>query len=217
MTPVPDTSPLGDSAITVQFGTSKSAELLQRIQTTASHLRSAHLPHVEDVVPAYLAITVFYDSLATTYEEMKNVLIDAIDTPFAEESSGSPAREHVIPVRYDGPDLLVVAEHCHMTVDEVVGVHSATTYTVDILGFVPGFAYMSEVDKRIQLPRRSAPRTRVPAGSVAIAGAHTGVYPLDTPGGWHILGSTTTRMFDASRDQPALLAAGDVVRFERLR
>jgi KipI family sensor histidine kinase inhibitor len=211
----PDTSPLGDSAITIRFGTEKSSELLQRIHGAASQLRRLNLPHVEDIVPAYLTITIFYDALATTYEELRSDVIGALDILETNRITTSP-REHVIPVRYSGPDLSFVASQCRLSVDDVIAIHSAVSYTVDILGFVPGFAYLSELDARIQLPRRSEPRTRVPAGSVAIAGGHTGVYPLDTPGGWHILGTTEIRMFDITRDQPALFAAGDVVRFVRI-
>lgn len=216
MTQVHDALPLGDSAITIKFGADKSPALLRQIHTTAAHLRGQRLPHVEDIVPAYLAITVFYDSLAASYEEMKAVLVAAIETGEVAELAELPVREHVIAVRYDGPDLEHVAQRCRLTVDDVITIHSAGTYTVDLLGFVPGFAYLSEVDARIQIPRRAEPRTRVPAGSVAIAGAHTGIYPLDTPGGWHVLGSTAIRMFDVTREPPALFAAGDVVRFERV-
>jgi KipI family sensor histidine kinase inhibitor len=102
-----------------------------------------------------------------------------------------------------------------LSADEVIARHIGRTYTVDLLGFVPGFGYLSELDTAIQLPRRSQPRLRVPAGSVAIAGAQTAVYPLDTPGGWHIIGRTDRVMFDPSRDPPALLRAGDKVRFVR--
>src|SRR6185503_2691797 len=126
-------------------------------------------------------------------------------------------RQHVIPVRYDGIDLEAVATAVGLSVEQVIARHTARTYTVDLLGFVPGFAYLSEVDPALQLPRRPQPRPRVAAGSVAIAAAQTGVYPLDTPGGWHIIGTTTTLMFDPARDQPALLAPGDAVRFERVR
>jgi KipI family sensor histidine kinase inhibitor len=100
-----------------------------------------------------------------------------------------------------------------LSVDAVVARHSARTYSVDLLGFVPGFAYLSELDPALQLPRRAQPRPRVARGSVAIAAALTGVYPLDTPGGWHIIGATSIVMFDPARQPPVLLAPGDTVRF----
>ena len=119
-------------------------------------------------------------------------------------------------MRYDGIDLDSVAGALGLTREQVIARHAGRTYTVDLLGFVPGFAYLSELDPSLHISRRAQPRPRVAAGSVAIAAAQTGVYPLDTPGGWHIIGSTTTVLFDPTRDQPALFAAGDSVRFERI-
>jgi KipI family sensor histidine kinase inhibitor len=120
-------------------------------------------------------------------------------------------------VRYDGPDLDFIASSTGLSVGEVVARHSGRSYTVDLLGFVPGFGYLGELDPALHLPRREQPRPRVAAGSVAIAAAQTAIYPLDTPGGWHIIGSTSTVMFDPARDAPALLAPGDTVQFERVQ
>jgi len=209
--------PLGDTAITITFGTERSVELLRRIQAAVRSLESQRIPHVNDIVPAYLALTVFYDPLQTSYQEMAARLLDACDRPGASAFIRTSPREHVIPVRYDGIDLESVASATRLSVEEVVARHTARRYTVDLLGFVPGFAYLSELDAQLQVPRRPQPRPRVAAGSVAIAAAQTGVYPLDTPGGWHIIGSTTTVMFDPARDPPALLAPGDAVRFEQIR
>jgi KipI family sensor histidine kinase inhibitor len=209
--------PLGDSAVTITFGTERSAELLAQIHATARSLESAGIPHVEDVVPAYLALTVYYDALHTTYEDMAKSILDACDQPTRRARDSTPARSHLIPVRYDGMDLEAVAAATGLAAAEVIARHSGRAYTVDLLGFVPGWAYLSELDPALQLPRRSEPRPRVMAGSVAIAAAQTGVYPLDTPGGWHIIGHTETVMFDPTRQPPALLRAGDTVRFERVK
>ena len=209
--------PLGDSAVTIAFGSDRSVELLERIHATARSLEAARIPHVEDIVPAYLALTVFYDALHTSYDAIAKSLLDACDRPTQSHGEQIEPRNHLIPVRYDGTDLDAVAAATGLAVDEVIERHSARTYTVDLLGFVPGFAYLSELDPSLQLPRRAEPRPRVPAGSVAIAAAQTGVYPLDTPGGWHIIGRTEIKMFDPMRDPPALLRAGDVVRFETVR
>ena len=206
--------PLGDSAVTIAFGTERSAELLERIHATARSLEAARIPHVEDVVPAYLALTVFYDALQISYDEIAKNLLDACERPIHSRGQQTEPHTHVIPVRYDGIDLDAVAAATGLSVGEVIERHSARTYTVDLLGFVPGFAYLSELDPSLQLARRAEPRPRVSAGSVAIAAAQTAVYPLDTPGGWHIIGRTETVMFDPTRDPPALLRAGDVVRFE---
>jgi KipI family sensor histidine kinase inhibitor len=209
------THPLGDTAIAITFGADRSAELLNRVHSAARSLITAKIPHVEDIVPAYLALTVFYDPVGTSYDEVSRNLLDACDRATHSTSAAVP-REHRIPVRYDGVDLEAVAASTGLSVDEIVARHSARTYTVDLLGFVPGFAYLSELDMAMQLPRRAQPRPRVAAGSVAIAAAQTAVYPLDTPGGWHIIGNTQMVMFDPTRATPALLAPGDTVRFERV-
>lgn len=207
--------PLGDSAINITFASERSPELLRFIHAAARSIQAARIPNVDDVVPAYLALTIFYDPLRASYQEMASRLVDACQT-INESKVDRNNRQHVIPVRYDGIDLEAVATGVGLSVEQVITRHTARTYTVDLLGFVPGFAYLSEVDPALQLPRRPQPRPRVAAGSVAIAAAQTAVYPLDTPGGWHIIGTTTTLMFDPARDQPALLAPGDAVRFERV-
>ncbi len=206
--------PLGDSAVTITFGTERSAALLERIHATAHSLEAARIPHVEDVVPAYLALTVFYDALHTSYDEIAKTLLDACDRPARPKGEAAAARHYLIPVHYDGMDLDAVATATGLSAGEVISRHSGRNYSVDLLGFVPGFAYLSELHPSLQLPRRSEPRPRVPGGSVAVAAAQTAVYPLDTPGGWHIIGRTDSVMFDATREPPALLRAGDKVRFE---
>ena len=207
---------LGDSAVTIVFGTERSAELLERIHAAARSLEAARIPNVEDIVPAYLALTIFYDALHASYDEIAKELLDACGHPTQFRGEGAEPRNHLIPVRYDGLDLDAVAAATGLTVGDVIARHSAVAYTVDLLGFVPGFGYLSELDPSLRIPRRPEPRPRVPAGSVAIAAAQTAVYPLDTPGGWHVIGRTETVMFDPAREPPALLRAGDTVRFERV-
>ena len=212
----PVAQPLGDSAITITFGSERSPELLHHLHAAARSLSSAGIPHVNDVVPGYLGLTVFYDPLSTTYREIAPKLVRECERVDHASAARREEREHVIPVRYEGIDLESIASATGLPADEVVARHGARIYTVDLLGFVPGFAYLSELEPALQIPRRPQPRPRVAAGSVAIAAAQTAVYPLDTPGGWHIIGSTTTVMFDPARDPPALLAPGDSVRFERV-
>lgn len=213
--PAPRVFPLGDSAITIELGAERSSELLRAVHSAASIIRDARIDSVEDVVPAYLAVTVFYNSLRTPFGEMSQRLLDALARGEAHDRIAG-SRHHTIPVRYDGVDLPSVAEQTSLTPREIIDLHAARTYTVDLLGFAPGWAYLSELDPRLQIPRRSQPRPRVAAGSVAIAANQTGVYPLDTPGGWHIIGRTDAVMFDAQRDPPALFNPGDTVRFERV-
>jgi KipI family sensor histidine kinase inhibitor len=209
--------PLGDSALTIAFGTEKSAELLKRVHAATFAVSAASLPEVEDVVTAYLSLAVFYDSRKTSYSEVATRVLGVCERA----SIAGPAPEtsliHEIPITYDGPDLEDVATSLGLSIEDVIGRHLARTYSVDLIGFVPGWAYLSELDPALHLPRRAQPRPRVPAGSVAIAGAQTGVYPLATPGGWHIIGHTDTVMFDPARDPPAIFRPGDKVRFVRAR
>jgi len=209
--------PLGDSAITIVLGDEKSADLLQRVHAAAAALAAEKLANVQDIVPAYLGVAVFYDSLRASFAEMQAKLVAVCERATDSTSVSNKIREHEIPVTYDGPDLAAVAAACGVSTAEVIERHSGAPYTVDLLGFVPGFGYLSELDPSLRLPRRPQPRPRVPAGSVAIAGAQTAVYPLDTPGGWHIIGRTETVMFDPKRNPPSTLRAGDTVRFVSVR
>jgi KipI family sensor histidine kinase inhibitor len=205
--------PLGDSALTIAFGTEKTAELLRRVHAAAFSVSAAAFPEVDDVVAAYLSLAVFYDSATTSYSEIAPKILGVCERASIAGPPPEASRTHEISVIYGGPDLEDVATSLSLSTENVIGRHLARTYTVDLIGFVPGWAYLSELDPALHLPRRAQPRPRVPAGSVAIAGAQTGVYPLVTPGGWHIIGHTDTVMFDSSRDPPAILHPGDKVRF----
>ncbi|HEX6629013.1 MAG TPA: 5-oxoprolinase subunit PxpB [Gemmatimonadaceae bacterium] len=207
--------PLGDSAITIELGSERSPELLREVHAAAAQIRLAGLDEIEDVVPAYLALSVFYDPLRSSFSEIAERVLEILSARDSVSAAEDP-RHHVIPVRYDGVDLESVAAATKLTAEQVIELHTARTYTVDLLGFVPGWAYLSELDQRLQIARRPQPRPRVARGSVAIAATQTGIYPLDTPGGWHIIGNTNTALFDPSRDPPSLLKAGDTVRFERV-
>lgn len=214
MSGLPRIEPLGDSALLVVLGEGTDPALAARVLDLAAHLREAGLPAVTDVVPAYGSLAVFFDPLATRGEALAERL--ALASRAVGRHPTAPLAErriHVLPVRYDGPDLALVAERTGLSRDEVVRRHSAPVYHVHFLGFVPGFAYLGPLDPTLVLPRREAPRRRVPPGSVAIAGAQTGVYPVETPGGWHLIGRTDVSLFDPARNPPNLLAAGDRVRF----
>lgn len=200
--------PLGESALLIQLPDDVRPG---RAAALAARLRESRPAGVLDAVAAYETVAVYFDPLACSPQELGDLLMrEARHVPAATRES---AIEHVIPVVYDGEDLDSVAARAGMPRAEVVEIHIARAYTVSAIGFVPGFAYLDELDDRLRIPRRDTPRARVPAGSVAIAGAQTAVYPLTTPGGWHIIGRTEARMFDASRSPPSLLAVGDSVRF----
>lgn len=178
----------------------------------------ANIDGVLDVVPSYATLAAYYDPIRVQYDR----LVSRLRSVFAEVRdgrTGCPADEEKrrtvrILVRYDGEDLADIAARTGLTHDRIVQLHAAREYHVYVIGFVPGFAYLGELDDALVLPRRATPRKRVPAGSVAIAEAQTGIYPFSTPGGWHIIGTTSTKMFDPSAVEPALLSVGDTVIFE---
>ena len=210
--------PLGEAAWTVVLGDRVDRELNARVRALAARIEAARLPGVIEVVPAYAALTVFFDRAAADGGALRAALETlAAEPPNADGRAPvpeSPGRLIEIPVRYDGPDLDEVAQRTDLTRDQVVRRHAGREYLVYFLGFAPGFAYLGDLDPCLVLPRRETPRTRVPPGSVAIAGAQTAVYPLTTPGGWHLIGRTERVMFDPIRKPPVLLAPGDRVRFE---
>ncbi|NOT09060.1 MAG: 5-oxoprolinase subunit PxpB [Gemmatimonadales bacterium] len=205
--------PLGGGAWTIRLGDVVSRENHARVTALAGRLADAAIPGVLEVLPAYATVTVFFDPARVNPADIRSRIEATLALPRSEGAEHPAGRLVEIPVRYDGPDLHEVADRTGLAEAEVVARHSTPEYLVYLLGFVPGFAYLGDLDPALVLPRRAAPRTRVPAGSVAIAGAQTGVYPFASPGGWHLLGSTTLRLFDPARTPPALLSPGDRVRF----
>ncbi|MCW2744285.1 MAG: allophanate hydrolase [Mycobacterium sp.] len=179
-----------------------AAVLRERI--AAAGLQAAEL------VPGAATVLV----LAPTRQGLPDLLalVDGLEEAVA-AAPGDAAVEVTLPVSYDGPDLAVVAEATGLAVDEVVRLHAATVYTAAFTGFAPGFAYLTGLPEQLQLPRRAEPRTRVPAGSVAVADVYTAVYPRESPGGWNLLGTTDAVLFDPDRVPAALLAPGTRVRF----
>jgi inhibitor of KinA len=204
----------GDSALLVQFEERIDAGINARVVELAARLEAGRLPGVRDVVPTYRSLAVYFDPLATDPEE----LVRAIERR-ASDLGPVPARDAqplAVPVCYGGecgPDLAEVAGESGLAESDVAEIHAAVVYRVFVLGFAPGFPYMGLVDPRIAVTRRRSPRLRVPAGSVGIAARQTGIYPIDTPGGWRLIGRTPLRIFDAGRAEPFLLKAGDAVRF----
>ena len=207
--------PSGDTMLLVEWEQVVDPVVNQRAIALAARLqgRVGHL--VRDIVPGYCSLGVHFDPLLTDIVALERA-IDEEARQVRDDEVPPDATVVEIPVRYggvEGPDLESVAEWAGCTMDDVIARHASGTYRVYMLGFVPGFAYMGRVDPSIAAPRHRVPRERVPAGSVGIAGAQTGVYPVATPGGWRIIGQTDTVMFDASRPTPNLVRPGDSVRF----
>ncbi len=215
---VPLVTPLGDGALTLTFGNGISEELSEAVVMRARAIGDAAIVGVTDVVPSYATVTIFYDAATIGYDDIRRRVLDVVGDggDFEPSSAQVERRIHRIAVVYDGEDLAEVAKRTGLSTAGVISLHSEMEYRVFVTGFVPGFAYLGVLDERLSLPRREAPRKRVPAGSVAIAERQTGVYPASTPGGWHLIGTTTERMFDPRRSRPALLCVGDLVRFDPL-
>jgi KipI family sensor histidine kinase inhibitor len=203
--------PLGDAALQVELGSRIDTALNSRALALAAALRKRR--GVRDAVAGYASVTVHYDPERVTFAALRSALARLL----RERPPAAPTgRLHRIPVVYDGPDLEEAAAALGMSPRELVRRHSERTYRTFMIGFVPGWAYLGPLPPELRLPRRRVPRTRVPAGSVAIAGEQTGVYPLPTPGGWHLLGRTDVRMFLPDSDPPSLLRPGDRVKFTAL-
>jgi len=208
--------PCGDTALVVEFGDRIDRGLSDRVLGLDARLRAARLPGVVESVPTFRSLMVHYDPLRTDTE----ALTAAIRALLAGElASGRARRLWRVPVCYEGelaPDLAEVAERTGLTSDRVVALHTEARYHVYMIGFLPGYPYMGDLAPALVLPRRSDPRTRVPPGSVSIATTMTAIYPVESPGGWHLIGTTPIKIFDHELSPPALLAPGDAVEFERI-
>ncbi len=206
--------PVGEAAFTVEFGDAVDEALNRQVHALDAVLRARPAPGLVETVPTYRSLLVMYDPQVSQADAMRAALTDALSML---ATADLPAGRLVeIPVRYggeSGPDLADVATHCGMTAQAVIELHAQPVYTVAMLGFAPGFAYLLGLPEALATPRLATPRLRVPPGSVGIAGAQTGVYALETPGGWRIIGRTNVRLFDPSREAPFFLHAGDRVRF----
>jgi KipI family sensor histidine kinase inhibitor len=195
----------GDRALLVECA---SADDVLALTDT---VRDAHLPGVIDVVPAARTVLVTLDD--PVLQAATRSRLAGIDVTTPEEQAAEHGPRVVIDVVYDGADLAIVAGDLGMAVEEVIDAHTRTPWRVGFCGFAPGFAYLIDGDPRLNVPRRAEPRSRVPAGSVALAGAFSGVYPRDSPGGWQLIGRTDAVLWDINRSQPALLTPGTRVQF----
>lgn len=204
----------GDAALSAEFEPRSDVAINRAAAALGTVVRGAVLPGVRDVVVTTHAVTAYVDPLLVDWHALEELL----QTPVtAAPGSLEGATAIVVPTRYggaDGPDLEEVARRCACSPEEVVSRHAAVSYRVYMMGFMPGFAYLGPLDERLRLPRRSTPRLRVPAGSVAIAGEQTAVYSLETPGGWWIIGRTALKVFDITRDPACVFDVGRAVRFE---
>lgn len=210
----PELSPLGDCGVRIVFGREISREVHARIRRFGMALDAVLPRGMTEWVSGYAVVTVYYQPWSVSYDALCAALRQRLHQQ--DPTQALPERVVEIPVCYGGefgPDLEDAAHRCGLSAAEMIRRHVEPFYQVHFLGFLPGFAYLGGLPPGLAVPRRSVPRLAVPAGSVGIAGEQTGVYPLETPGGWQIIGRTPLKLYDPQREPPSLLALGDSVKF----
>lgn len=214
---------LGEDALLLRLGNGIDASTNYQVHQLAARISAQRPAWLRDLVPGYASLALFVDGDAFADDadplsEARDWLATLDGANGLPDDTGSPFKAKLveIAVHYGGeagPDLEAVAQHAQLTDDEVIARHTACEYTVAMLGFAPGFPYLIGLDPRLEMPRLDTPRTRVPAGSVGIGGAQTGIYPRTSPGGWRVIGRTDMTLFEPAREPPSVLAPGDRVRF----
>lgn len=206
--------PAGDQALVVEFGQEISEELNRKVQILNQKITDRKIEGIVETVPTFRSLLVTYDPAVIGFQKLKQIL-EKIQADV--DMSGDQGHHVVeIPVCYGGEfgeDLPDVAAHAGLSEEEVIRLHSEKEYNIYMLGFLPGFPYLGGLDPRLHTPRLANPRTKIPAGSVGIGGEQTGIYPLDSPGGWRLIGRTPLKLYDPDREEPFLYQAGDYIRF----
>ena len=209
---------MGDRSFLVELGETISPEVNGRVQQFMRLIEQARLPGIRELAPGYRSLLVVFDPLTIGPDDLKERIAEIEALPAA--GGLPPAKLLTVPVFYGGeygPDLESVAGHLGVSSEEVIRLHAGTIYRVYMIGFTPGYPYLGELPEALAVPRRGTPRTRVPKGSVGIAQRQTGIYPVESPGGWQIIGWTPIELFDPNRPLPSLLEMGDRVKFEAVR
>lgn len=213
----PSFSPLGDQAIVVELGNDINEQTEQLVRKVSALLENRQPEWMIEFIPAFVTVTVFYNPCVALYDDVRMELAELL-THLGEDLAVE-ARTVEIPVCYGGdfgPDLEFVAQHNGLTVREVIDIHTAGDYSVNMIGFAPGFPFLRGMSEKIAAPRRDSPRLRIPERTVGVAGMQTGVYPIETPGGWQLIGRTPLRLFRPEQEIPSLLRAGDKVIFREI-
>jgi len=207
----------GEQGIVIEFGNTICADTNARVHKIAKILVDTMGSNILEVVPTYRSLLVYFDPLKMTRQQLVKHIENVIANQQSDKLEGLQGKVVYIPVCYDdefGPDLQFVAQHNGLSVEEVIQIHTSTPYLVYMLGFTPGFPYLGGLSERIATPRLEKPRTRIHAGSVGIAGSQTGFYPIDSPGGWRLIGRTPVQAFQPKAVQPFLLDAGVYLQFQ---
>lgn len=214
-------TPLGDNAVMIEWEQRIDPDIHEQVMKAFHYLQSLQLSYITDLIPAYASLAVLYDAarIRQTIKRPARAWISDFITKALQQQTDTltrPSRSLQIPVCYHpslAPDLAAMAQQKGISETAIIQLHTAQTYTVYMLGFLPGFPYMGKVDTQLASPRLKQPRTQVPAGSVGIAGEQTGIYPLASPGGWNIIGQTPIRLFDPEAEEPCYCRPGDQVQF----
>ena len=203
----------GDSALLIEFEQKIAPEINAQITAFVHLLKGQHIEGVTDLIPAFASLLINYDPRVIGYKDLKARIEELLKIEVSEEAGD--ARVFEIPVCYGGeygPDIANIAENAGLSEQEVIDIHCSKDYLIYMLGFLPGFVYLGGLDERIHTPRLANPRISIPAGSVGIAASQTGIYPLNSPGGWQLLGMTPVKTYDPERETPILVEAGDYIR-----
>ncbi len=207
----------GDRAVFIEFGDGIDPEANQRVIALKLAIEAADIPGITESVPTYRSLLVYFEPLRISASELQETICRLHHSTTVHELPKHKLVE--IPMTYggeSGPDLELVANHNNLSTKEVVQIHSRARYLIYMIGFMPGFPYLGGLSPKIAAPRKTTPRLKIPAGSVGIAGNQTGIYPTESPGGWQIIGRTPLKLFEPSREPPALLRAGDFLTFVRI-
>lgn len=206
----------GECALVVEFGQKIDEPINRRVHKLAALLQAAKLPGIQEIIPTYRSLLIQFNPTVVTRENLQKSVLELRDQ-LEEQAQAETVRLLHFPVCYGGeygPDLQFVADYHKLTLDEVITIHTSVPYLVYMLGFTPGFPYLGGMSESIATPRLKKPRTAIPAGSVGIAGSQTGFYPIQSPGGWQLIGRTPLPVFAPQSDHPFVVAAGDYLLFE---
>jgi KipI family sensor histidine kinase inhibitor len=207
----------GDKALDMEFGNSISEQINNKIRSMAEAIGTQDIKGIVELVPTYRSLMIHYDPLETSYDQLVDSLKELENNL---ENISLPAPEVIeIPTLYGGdygPDIENVSKHNDLSIEEVIKIHTSGEYLIYMLGFTPGFPYLGGMDTRIATPRLATPRTKISGGSVGIAGSQTGIYPIDSPGGWQLIGKTPIPLYDSQRESPILLKAGNYIVFKSI-
>ena len=204
----------GDSSLLIVFGNEISPEINARISAVIKLMDAQEIEGIVDIIPAFASLLINYNPQVISYDHLRQRMENLLKIEVKADETEKKVYE--IPVCYGGeygPDIQNIADHAGLSVEEVIRIHSSTDYLIYMLGFLPGFCYLGGLDPRIHTPRLANPRIRIRQGSVGIGGSQTGIYPMDSPGGWQLMGMTPVKTYDPEREVPILVNAGEYIRF----